>query len=421
MKFDTKCVQGAYQPKNGEPRVLPLYQSTTFAYDTPEQLANVFDLKDGGFMYTRLGNPTTDMFEQKIAMLEGGVAALATSSGQAATLLAITNVCSNGDNVVATRQIYGGTFNLLDVTLRRLGIEARFVNASDDPKEIEKNIDDKTKIIFGETIANPVMEILDFDKFAAIAKKHQILFMVDNTLATPYLVKPFMHGANIVLHSSSKYLDGHASCIGGVIVCGGNFDFTGNPRYECMTTPDQSYHGVVYQNDFKQAAFVVKARTQMLRDMGATMSPFNAYLTNLGCETLHLRMQRHCDNALACAKALQKNPKIEWVKYAGLENDAFYDLGKKYFNHGYGGMITFGIKGGKQATSEFLKKLKLIKIVTHIADTRTCILHPATTTHRQLEPEQLNAIGISDNLVRLSVGIEDPNDIIDDLLNATKD
>ncbi|MEG2562035.1 MAG: O-acetylhomoserine aminocarboxypropyltransferase/cysteine synthase family protein [Clostridia bacterium] len=420
MKFDTKCVQGAYNPQNGGARVLPLYQSTTFAYDTPEQLANVFDLKDPGFMYTRLGNPTVNSFEEKIAMLENGVAALATSSGQAATLLAVTNVCNSGDNVVCLSKLYGGTFNLLHVTLRRLGIDARFVDPNASPAEIEKLIDDKTKLIFGETLANPAMDILDFDKFGAIAKKFGILLVVDNTLATPYLVRPLEKGANIVVHSTTKYIDGHASCVGGMIVCGDKFDFTGNPRYPMFTTPDESYHGMIYQRDCGSSAFILKARAQLLRDFGTAMSPFNAFLTNIGCETLHVRMQRHCDNALAIAKMLQKNPNIDWVSYAGLEGDRNHEKACKYFEHGFGGMITFGIKGGRDAATAFMKNIKLIKIVTHIADVRTCLLHPASTTHRQMTSQQLIDCGISDSLVRLSVGIEDVADIIADLENALK-
>lgn len=420
MKFDTQCVQGAYIPENGGARVLPLYQSTTFAYDTPEQLANVFDLKDPGYMYSRLGNPTVNTFEEKIAMLEGGVNALATSSGQAATLLAVTNVAGSGDNIIAVNQIYGGSFNLFNVTLRRLGIDTRFVDSNADASQIEKLIDSKTKMIFGETIANPAMTVLDFEKFAAIAHKYAILFTVDNTLATPYLVKPFEHGANIITHSTTKYIDGHASCVGGMIVAGGNFDFSGNSRYACMTEPDASYHGMIYQQACGNAAFITKARVQLLRDLGTTMSPFNAFLTNIGSETLHLRMQRHSDNALICAEALQANPNVEWVKYPGLENDAEHARALKYYKHGFGGMLTFGVKGGRAKANEFMKKLSLIKIVTHVADARTCVLHPATTTHRQLTDEQLIACGISDNLIRLSVGIEDADDIVQDLLNALK-
>lgn len=419
MKIDTNCVQGGYSPKNGEARVLPIYQSTTFAYDTPEQLADVFDLKDPGFMYTRLGNPTVNYFEDKIALLEGGVGALATSSGQAAALLAILNVCNAGDNIVAVNKIYGGTFNLLNVTLRRSGIETRFVDPDADADEIEKLIDDKTKVIFGETVANPAMTIFDFDKFSAIAKKYGILLYVDNTLATPILCRPLELGANVVLHSTTKYIDGHACCVGGIIVDGGNFDFVGNPRYPMFNEPDASYHGMVYTRDCGNKAFVVKARVQLLRDLGTTMSPFNAFLTNMGAETLHLRMEKHSANALAVAKALVSNPKIEEVRYNGLESDPSYERSCKYYlGRGFGGMMTFCVKGGREAANKVMKNLKLAKIVTHVADARTCVLHPASTTHRQLTDEQLVACGIKDNLIRLSVGIEDAEDIIADLEQA---
>lgn len=418
MKFDSKCVQGAYEPKNGEARVLPLYQSTTFVYDTPEQLADVFNLKDPGYMYTRLGNPTTNCFEEKMALLEGGVGALATSSGQAATLLAITNVCSAGDNIIAANKLYGGTYNLLNVTLRRFGIDVRFVDANAPAEEIESHIDENTKMFFGETLANPAADILDFEKVSAICKKYGILLVVDNTIATPYICRPIEHGANIVLHSTTKYLDGHAQCVGGMIICAGNFDFTGNPRYLCMTQPDESYHGMRYQADCGVAAYIVKARAQMLRDLGATMSPFNAYLTNLGTETLHLRMERHSANGLAAAKALQAHNNVEWVRYPGLAGDPSYERAAKYFEHGCSGMITFGVKGGRKGANEFMRNLNLIKIVTHIADARTCVLHPASTTHRQLSDEQLVSCGISDNLIRLSVGIEDAEDIVADLISA---
>lgn len=418
-KIDTICVQGAYEPKNGEPRVLPIYQNTTFCYDTPEQLADVFNLADPGYMYTRLGNPTTETFAKKIAMLEGGVAGVATSSGQAASHFTVVNVCNAGDNIIAIDKIYGGTFNLFNVTLRKMGIETRFVDSTMSTEEIEKLIDDKTKLIFGETLANPAMEIFDFDKFSAIAKKHKILLAIDNTLATPYICRPIEKGANIVLHSTTKYIDGHATCVGGVIVCADNFDYTGNPRYPMMYEPDPSYHGVSYQGSFGAAAFCVKITAQLLRDYGSTMSPFNAWLTNLGAETLALRMQKHCDNANYIANKLKDNKNVEWIKYAGIDGDAEHEKAVKYFDKNlYGAMITFGVKGGKEGAVKFQKALKLIKIVTHIADTRTCVLHPATTTHRQLTDEQLKNCGITNNLIRLSVGIEDANDILADIENA---
>ncbi len=421
MKIDTNCIQAGYTPKNGEARVLPLYQSTTFAYETPEQLADVFDLKDPGFMYTRLGNPTVNAFEDKIAILEGGVGALATSSGQAASLLAVLNVCNAGDNIIAVNKIYGGTFNLLNVTLRRMGIDTRFVDPEASAEEIEKLIDDKTKVIFGETVANPAMTIFDFDKFVGIGKKYGILVYVDNTLATPILCRPLDWGVNVVIHSTTKYIDGHATCVGGMIVDGGNFDFTGNPRYPMFNEPDESYHGMVYQRDCGNKAFVVKARVQLLRDLGTTMSPFNAFLTNLGCETLHLRMERHSSNALKIAHFLESNPNVEWVRYCGLESDPSYALASKYYvGKGFGGMMTFGAKGGRAGANKVMKNLQLAKIVTHVADARTCVLHPASTTHRQLTDAQLVDCGIKDNLIRLSVGIEDVEDLIADLDQALK-
>lgn len=421
MKIDTNCIQAGYTPKNGEARVLPLYQSTTFAYETPEQLADVFDLKDPGFMYTRLGNPTVNAFEDKIAVLEGGVGALATSSGQAASLLAVLNVCNAGDNIIAVNKIYGGTFNLLNVTLRRMGIDTRFVDPEAPAEEIEKLIDDKTKVIFGETVANPAMTIFDFDKFVGIGKKYGILVYVDNTLATPILCRPLEWGVNVVLHSTTKYIDGHATCVGGMIVDGGNFNFEGNPRYPMFNEPDESYHGMVYQRDCGNKAFAVKARVQLLRDLGTTMSPFNAFLTNLGSETMHLRMERHSSNALQIAKFLESNPNVEWVRYCGLESDPSYALANKYYvGKGFGGMITFGAKGGRTGANKVMKSLKLAKIVTHVADARTCVLHPASTTHRQLTDAQLVDCGIKDNLIRLSVGIEDVEDIIADLDQALK-
>ena len=420
MEFESRCVQGSYEPKNGEPRVLPLVQSTTFYYEDADKMAYVFDYPETGHLYTRISNPTIDAFEKKMAALEDGVAALACSSGMTAEMLAILNACSTGDNIISSTTVYGGTYNLFNVTLRRYGVETRFVDPKASEEEIEKLIDDKTKFIYGETIANPAMIVLDFDKFARVAKKHGILFMVDNTLASPYLLKPKKFGANVVVHSTTKYLDGHASCVGGVIVDLGNFEFQGNPRYEeLFNKPDDSYHGRTYSKDFGNATFVAKARCQMMRDFGCQMSPFNAYLTNMNSETLHLRMEKHSENAIKIAKLLANHPAVEWVKYPGLEGDEFYDLAHKYYEkEAFGGMLVFGIKGGKEAAVKFQDALKFLKIVTHIADARSSVLHPASTTHRQLSSADLEACGVPENLVRLSIGIEDYKDIEKDILQA---
>lgn len=417
-KFNTICVQGGYEPKNGEPRVLPLHQSTTYVYDTAEQLARLFDHPEEGHIYSRISNPTVDALEKKMALLEGGLASMATSSGLAAETLAILNVCSAGDNFVSVRAIYGGSYNLFNVTLKKYGITVRWCDQNSTTEEIENLIDDRTKLIFAESLANPAMMVCDFDKLSTIAKKYKVLFMVDNTLTTPYIVKPIEYGANIVIHSTTKYFDGHASCVGGMIVDAGNFDFTDNPRYPEFNVPDESYHGLNYQKDMGAFAFIFKVRAQLLRDIGACMSPFNAYLTNLGSETLALRMQAHSDNALACAKFLSKHKNVEWIKYSGLEGDDNYDLARKYFKNGDSGMVVFGVRGDKNKANQFMDALNLIKIVTHVADTRSCVLHPATTTHRQLSNEQLLEAGITENLVRLSIGIEDIVDILADLDTA---
>lgn len=418
MKIGTKCVQGAYNPKNGEPRVLPLYQSTTYSYDTAEQLAFLFDSPKCGHIYSRISNPTVAALEEKVTMLEGGVAAMACSSGMSATLFAVLTVANAGDNILSLSTIYGGTYNLFSTTLPKLGIETRFINADMSVEQIESLIDDKTKLLFGETIANPSMDVLDFEKYEKLCKKHKIPFVVDNTLATPILVRPFEHGVNVVVHSSTKYLDGHASCVGGFLVDGGNFEWKDNARFKDFYTPDPSYHGIVYIDEGGAAAYIVKARMQYMRDIGAAMSPFNAYLTNLGAETLELRMERHSQNALAVAKMLANHPKVDWVRYPGLENDKFHEIGKKYFKGGFSGMIAVGVKGGKESAVKFMENLKLIKIVTHIADTRSCVLHPASTTHRQLSDQDLIDCGISNNLVRLSIGIESIEDILSDIENS---
>ena len=416
-KIDTLCVQAGYEPKNGEPRVVPIVQSTTYAYDTAAGLADLFDLKADGYFYTRLANPTVSALENKLTALDGGVCAIACASGMSATLLAILNVCNAGDNIVSARAIYGGTYNLFSITLKKYGIECRFFDPDAPADEIEALVDDKTKVIFAETLANPTIVVLDFDKIASIAKKHKVLFMVDNTLVTPALFRPIEYGANIVLYSSSKYLDGHAVALGGVIVDGGNFDFTATNRYEEFLVPDESYHGLVYST-LGATAFGVKCRVQMMRDLGAIMSPQNAFLTNLGMETLALRMERHCENAKKVAKFLENHPKVEWIKHASLESNKYHDLAMKYMPNGQGGMMSFGVKGGCEKASEFMEALNMIAIVTHVADARTCVLHPASTTHRQLTDEQLVEAGVGADLIRLSVGIEDKEDIIADIEQA---
>jgi len=419
MKLDTKCVQGGYNPKNGEPRVAPIVQSTTFAYDTPEEMGDLFDLKKAGYFYTRFGNPTLGNLEEKVSLLEGGVGALATSSGMAATTLAILNLCDSGDNFISVSEIYGGTYNLFNVTLRRLGIECRFVDKNAKAEDIEKLIDDKTRLIFCESIANPAGTIADFDKYSKVAKKYNMVLMVDNTISTPYICRPFNFGANVIVHASTKYLDGHATSVGGIIVDGGNFEYFGNKRYPHFNEKDASYHGLVFGKDGGKGAYILRARVIGMRDIGAQMAPFNAFLTMLGIETLHLRMPRHSDNALKLAKALKEHKNVEWVKYAGLEDDEDHQRLNKYFDKGYAaGMVSFGIKGGRESAIKFQKNLKLFKIVTHIADSRSCVLHPASTTHRQLSDADLKAAGVPSNLVRLSAGTEDAEDIVNDVINA---
>lgn len=417
-KIGTNCVQGSYKPKNGEPRVLPLYNSTTYSYDNAENMAYLFDSPKCGHIYSRISNPTVAAFEEKVAMLEGGVGAMACSSGMSATLFAVLTVASAGDNILALSTIYGGTYNLFSTTLPKLGIETRFVKPDMTSEEIEKLIDDKTKLLFAETIANPSIKVLDFDKYSKICKDNKLPFVVDNTLATPVLVRPFEHGADIIVHSTTKYLDGHAQCVGGLLVDSGKFEWNNNPRFEDFYTPDPSYHGLIYIEEGGAAAYILKARMQFMRDIGAIMSPFNAYITNLGSETLHLRMKQHSENALKVAEFLNSNENVEWVKYPGLKNDEFYELGKKYFDGGFSGMVAVGIKGGSEKASKFMENLNLIKIVTHIADSRSCVLHPATTTHRQLSEQDLQDCGIPSNLVRLSIGIEDVEDIINDIDQA---
>lgn len=418
MNIDTKCVQAGYQPKNGEARVLPIYQSTTFRYDTPEEMGDLFDLKKSGYFYSRIGNPTNNGLEEKMVALEGGSGALTTASGMSATTLAILTLAKSGDNIVSMSTIYGGTYNLLGHTLPKLGIECRFFTPDTTEEEIESLIDEKTKVIFCETLANPAMDVADFETLSKIAKKYGIVLMADNTLPTPYLCRPFDFGVNVIVHASTKYLDGHACALGGVIVDGGNFEFKGNPRYEDFNKPDPTYHGLVFA-ELGSVAFIIRTRVVGMRDIGAMMAPMNAFLTNMGIETLHLRMTRHSENAFKIAKALENHPAVEWVKYAGLESDPNYAKAQKYFRGGMAsGMVTFGIKGGKESAVKFQRALKLIAIVTHIADARSCVLHPATTTHRQLSVKDLEDCGITENLIRLSVGIEDSEDILNDVLQA---
>jgi len=417
FKFDTLCVRGGYTPKSGEPVRPPIVQSTTFYYEKSQEMADLFDLKSDGYFYSRLANPTVSALESKIAALEGGTAAIGCSSGMSAETLTVMTLAEAGDNFLSAGTVYGGTFNLFNTTLPRFGLECRLFNVTDKQEDIEKLIDDKTKFIFVETIANPAIVVVDFDKLSQIAKKYGLLLIVDNTLASPALCRPFEFGANIVIHSSTKYLDGHAAALGGIIVDGGNFDYKNNPRYPAFNVPDESYHGLVYA-DLKENAFAVKCRAQLIRDVGAIMSPMNAYLTDLGLDTLALRMQRHSANGLAVAKYLESHPKIAWVNYSGLESSPFNDLAKKYLPAGQGGMLTFGVKGGVEEGIKMIEAFKLISQETHVADSRTCVLQPSSTTHRQLSPEDMEKAGVPVNLIRLSVGIEAVEDVIADLEQA---
>ncbi len=417
-KQDTLCVQAGYRPQTGESRIPQICQSTTFYYGDTQKMADLFDLKTDGFFYSRLANPTVEALEKKVSALEGGVYGLGCASGMSAVLLTVMTVCGAGDNIVTASEIYGGTFNLFSTTLPKFGIDSRFFHANAPAEEIETLIDENTKIVFAETVANPAITVLDFDKIAAICKKHGILFVVDNTLATPVLCRPVEYGVNIVIHSTTKYMDGHAAALGGMIVDGGNFSFKGNPRYPGFNQPDESYHGLVYAE--LPVAFGTKCRAQMMRDTGAIMSPQNAFLTYLGSDTLALRMQKHCSNAKLVAEYLSKHPKVEWVKHPSLKTDQNYETARKYLPEGTGGMMSFGIKGSAETCAHFMEHLRLITQETHVADVRSCILHPASTTHRQLSEEELKAAGISKNLVRLSVGIENPEDIIADLDGAFK-
>ncbi len=417
MRIETKCLHEGYEPKNGEPRVMPICQSTTFTYDSTEKIGDLFDLTSNGFFYSRLANPTVDWVEKKIAALEGGVGALCTSSGQAASTLAILNILNAGDSFIATSTIYGGTINLFAVTFKRFGIECIFVDSDASEEEIQAKIKPNTKAVFGETIANPAITVFDIEKFSKIAQKNNIPLIVDNTFATPILCRPFEFGADIVIHSTSKYMDGHAVQIGGVIVDSGNFNWS-NGKFPEFTEPDESYHGIVYTEHFGKAAFIAKARVQLMRDIGATPSPLSAFLLNLGLETLHIRMKAHCENAQKVVEYINKSDKVKYVNYPTLEGNKYYTLAKKYLPNGCSGVISFAISGGKQSAIKFMDSLKLASNVVHVADIRTCVLHPASATHRQLTDEQLIAAGIDGGMIRLSVGLENIEDIIEDLQQA---
>ncbi len=417
--IDTICIQGGWQPENGGPRQLPIYQSTTFKYATSEAMGKLFDLEAEGYFYTRLQNPTNDAVADKICQLEGGAAAMLTSSGQAATFFSIVNICSAGDHVVSSATIYGGSSNLLTVTLKRFGIETTLVDPDLPEEELAKAFRPNTKCVFAETIANPALVVLDIEKFARLAHSHGVPLIIDNTFATPVNCRPIEWGADIVTHSTTKYMDGHGMTVGGCIVDSGNFDWEAHKeKYPGLTTPDDSYHGVIYTERFGKGAFITKATAQLMRDLGAIQSPQNAFLLNNGLESLHLRVPRHCENALAVAQYLQSREDVDWVRYPGLPGDKYYELGQKYMPKGTCGVISLGLKGGRAAAGAFMDRLKMISIATHVADARTCVLHPASHTHRQLSDEQLIEAGVDPAMIRLSVGIEDKADIIEDIRQA---
>ncbi len=420
LHLGTLCVQAGWTPKKGEPRVVPIYQSTTYKYETSEQMADLFDLKASGYFYTRLQNPTNDAVAAKIAALEGGIAGMLTSSGQAASFYAVLNICSAGDHIVSASTIYGGTYNLFGVTMPKMGIDVTFVDQNASEEEIAKAFRPNTKALFGETISNPAVEVLDIEKFARIAHSHGVPLVVDNTFATPINCRPFEWGADIVTHSTTKYMDGHATSVGGAIVDSGNFDWEAHAdKFPGLTTPDESYHGLTYTKQFGKLAYITKATVQLMRDLGSIPSPHNAFLLNIGLETLHLRVPRHCENALKVAEYLQKrSDKVAWVHYCGLKGDKYYELGQKYLPNGSCGVVAFGLKGGRDESIRFIDSLKLTAIVTHVADARTSVLHPASHTHRQLTDEQLVEAGVAPDLIRFSVGIEDVEDIIADIEQA---
>ena len=416
---ETLCVQEGWTPKKGEPRVLPIYQSTTFKYDNSEQMARLFDLEDSGYFYTRLQNPTNDAVAAKIAALEGGVAGMLTSSGQAANFYAVFNICESGDHFVCSTAIYGGTYNLFSVTMKKLGIDMTFIDQNASEEEIQEAFRPNTKCLFGETISNPGCEVLDIEKFARIAHRNGVPLIVDNTFATPINCRPFEWGADIVTHSTTKYMDGHATAVGGAIVDSGNFDWDAHAdKFPGLTTPDASYHGLTYSKNFGKMAYITKATAQMMRDLGSIQAPMNAFLLNLGLETLHLRVKRHCENAQRIAEWLSQNDKVAWVNYSGLPDNPYHAMAQKYLPNGSCGVIAFGLKGSREEAIRFMDNLKLICIVTHVADARSCVLHPASHTHRQLSDEQLREAGVAPDLIRLSVGIENVEDLIADIEQA---
>lgn len=415
----TLCVQAGYKPKNGEPRVLPIIQSTTFKYDSSEQMGNLFDLKEAGYFYTRLANPTNDAVANKIVALEGGVAGILTSSGQAANFYALLNILKAGDHVISSSAIYGGTYNLIAHTMKDLGIESTFVDPAISLEDLNKEFKENTKVVFGETLSNPSLQILDIETFAKAAHDHGVPLIVDNTFPTPIFLRPIEWGADIVTHSTTKYMNGFANSVGGAVIDSGNFDWSKHKdKFPGLTEPDETYHGVVYTESFGKGAYITKMTTTLMRDLGSIPSPQNSFYLGIGLETLHLRMPRHYENALAVAKFLENNDKISWVSFSALEKDSQHELSQKYLPEGSCGVISFGVKGGRDAATKFMDSLKLAAVVTHVADSRTCVLHPASTTHRQMNEEELRQAGISSDLIRMSVGIEDAEDIIEDIKGA---
>lgn len=420
MKQETKCIHAGYEPKNGEPRMMPIIQSTTFKYDSSEHMGKLFDLAESGYFYTRLQNPSNDMVAAKIAALEGGTAAMLTSSGQAASFFSVFNLANAGDHVITSSALYGGTFNLFDVTMKKMGIDFTFVDPDCTREELVKAFRSNTKLVFGETLSNPSLAVLDIEKFADAAHEHGVPLIIDNTFATPIKCRPFEWGADIVIHSTSKYMDGHDVGVGGVIVDSGKFDWMAHKeKFPGLCTPDDSYHGIIYAETFgKEGAFITKATAQLMRDFGAIQSPMNAFYLNLGLETLALRMERHCENAQKVAEFLEKHPKISWVNYPGLESSRYHELGRKYLPDGSCGVVSFGLKDGRDGAENFMSRLKMAMIATHVADARTCVLHPANSTHKQLSDDELAAAGVTPDLIRFSVGIENVDDIIEDLKQA---